>query len=151
MVIPTTNGSIQPHQIMPVQGSSLSHQQESSSSFVEPEGFEDDNENNAEENVEPRAQKKKRKGNKKKGEILSQTNNPAKSPNQPTPFQPHGSMPQQGQMPILVSPSIGSISCNQNANNIPTTSNNQAQVLTLGNPNQTTPLMGATPLSLIHI
>ena len=145
MVIPTTNGSIQPHQIMSVQGSSLSHQQESSSSSAEPEGFEDDNENNAEEDVEPRAQKKKRKGNKKKGEILSQTNNPAKSPNQPAPFQPHGSMPQQGQMPILVSPSIGSIPCNPNANNIPTTSNNQAQVLTLGNPNQTTPLMGATP------
>merc|ERR1719507_2753108 len=47
MVIPTTNGSIQPHQIIPVQGSSLSHQQESSSSSVEPEGFEDDNKNNS--------------------------------------------------------------------------------------------------------
>ena len=92
MVIPTTNGSIQPRQIMPVQGSSLSHQQESSSSSVEPEGFEDDNENNAEEDVEPRAQKKKRKGNKKKGEILSQTKNPAKSPNHSAPFQPHGSV-----------------------------------------------------------
>ena len=145
MVIPTTNGSIQSQQNMSVQGSSLTHQQESSSSSVETEGFEDDNDNNAEEGVEPRPQKKKRPGKKKKGELSSPTNNPSESPNQPTQFQPHGGMPQQGQMPLLVSPSIGSIPCNPNANNIPTTLNNQAQVLTLGNPNQTTPSMGATP------
>ena len=100
MVIPTTDGCFQPQQVTSIHPLAQ-HQVHASIPGVEIVTHEDENENDCEGLNVPKDSKKKRKGKKKKIElpIASQ------SQNHLTQYQPQVTLSQQGQMPILVSPS----------------------------------------------